>query len=161
MGIGDHGRFAEDIAANQICGFPADARQLDELFHRIRNDPAVFVAQHPGHRHDVPRLGFVQTAGMDDFPDLLHIRLGERLKGRVAAEQGGGDQIDSGVGALCGQAGRNQQLQRVGIGKRANGVGIAFSQAADCLQGNILFLHGFFHPLYRLYIGHGNKASLT
>ena len=149
MGIRYHSGLAEDVAANQIGSFPADARQPGQLLDRIRYAPAVFVAQHLRHSHNIPCLGFIQAAGMDDFPDLLGIGLRKRLKGGVAAEQGRGDQIHSGIGALRGQARCNQQLQRVGIGKRTDGVGIALFQAIDSLQGNLLFSHDFSHPLWQ------------
>lgn len=45
--------------------------------YRVRYDPAVFVAQHFGHCHNIPRFGFIQAAGMDDFPDLLGIGLAQ------------------------------------------------------------------------------------
>ena len=98
----DHARFAVDIAADQIGRFPPHAGKLYQLLHCVRHHAPVLIPKHLCHGHDVPGLGLVQAAGTDVAAHLLRVRLGKGLQGGIPLEQGGGNHIHPGVGALRG-----------------------------------------------------------
>ena len=136
-----HAGDVENIAAHEIGGFPSHPRQLDELLHRLGNLPVIHVPQHPRHGHDVPGLGLVQPAGSDIFPHLLGGGVGKRVEGRVPLEQRRGYQVHPRVGALGGQPGGDEELERVGIGQGTDGVRIALAQRLDGGYCHSFFSH--------------------
>ena len=74
VGIHDNCRLVKNIAQDQVCRFPADARQLQELIHSIRNLAAVILQQHLGRKNNVPGLRVIKAAGMDNLLKFRDIR---------------------------------------------------------------------------------------
>ena len=64
-------------------------------------------------------------------PHLLGGGVGKRVEGRVPLEQRRGYQVHPRVGALGGQPGGDEELERVGIGQGTDGVRIALAQRLD------------------------------
>ena len=142
MGVRNNRRLAEDVAENQIGGFAADPRDFDELRHRARYLAVVVLKQILCGGVDVARLGIAETAGTDDFLDVLRLCVGKRLESGELAVEILRDDVDTGVRTLGGQPGGKQQLIILLILQGADGVRIFLFQQND----------GAFRPLLRCQI---------
>ena len=147
VGVGHHGRPPVDVARHEVGRLAPYAGQLDQLFHRVGNDAAELVAQHVRHGDDIPRLGLVQAAGADILAHFVRGGVGEGIQRRKPFKQGGRHHVDPRVGALGRQAGGDEQLQRIGIGQRADGVGVPLGKLLNGKKSAFFFSHITIHGL--------------
>ena len=95
---------------------------------------------------------------MNQFSDFLFGALAESLQGGEAGEEGGGDQIDPGVGALGGQPGGDEQLEGVLVVQGAEGVGVLGLKGLHGQKGQL----GTFHKrqsFSSFWRGKGNRKA--
>ena len=79
---------------------------------------------------DALRLRTEEARGPDELLDLLRVRARECRGVGEAGEELGGDLVDAHVGALRGQDGRDEQLERRREVELAASVGIGLGEAA-------------------------------
>lgn len=137
----DRARHTEDIAHHEVGGLSPDARQGGQLVEGGGYLAAVAVDQHARHRDDIAALGLIQPAGFYVLGDLVGRGRGEILRAGVAFKERGRDHVHACVGALGGEARRDETLERVGVFQRADGVGIFIFQRFDRGEGDLLFSH--------------------
>ena len=126
VGVCHNGRFAVDIPADEIGGFAANAGQGGELFNGAGHFAVKLVQQHPAHIDDVLSLGVEKSAGADDVFHIFQFGRGQGLQAGIGGKEGGGDQVDPGVGALGGESGGDEQLIIFFVEKAAGRLAISF-----------------------------------
>ena len=110
VGVAHIGRLAEHVPKDEVRGLAAHAGETRQGLHGAGDLAAVFVNELSGAGDDVPGLAVEKTAGADVLAHLCRIRLREALQRGEAGIEGGGHLVDPLVGALGGQAHREQQL---------------------------------------------------
>ena len=115
VGIGNDGRLAVNIAADEIGGFSSDARKTGQILYIIRH-PSIEPFQNiAAHFDDAFRLGAKKTAGMDRGTELFKIGCGKGFQGRVFFKERRRDHVDAGGGTLRRKRRWDQQLIGRGI----------------------------------------------
>ncbi len=104
--------------------FAPDTGQAQYGVEIFRYRAAEAFGQRRGGRHAVFGLGTVQTDAFNQWFDLVRRRLGHRRRVRVTGKKRRGRGVDAFVGRLCGQNGRDQQLEGVAVAKFGFGVGV-------------------------------------
>lgn len=132
----------ENIAHDEVRGFSADTGQGDQLVEGIGNIAVVAITQDACHRDDILGFGFVESAGLDVFRQLLGRALCEVRGAGVALKKRGSHHVDARVGTLGGESGRDQTLERIGVHQRADRIGVFFFQRFDRLERDLFFCHG-------------------
>ena len=108
VGIGNDGRFAEDIAHNEVGALAADTGQGKKFFKGLRHVIVIFLVQDAHAGADVTGFAAAESAGTDDLFNLF------RLRGSECSDVGeffiekGCDLVDAGVGTLGSQANAHQ-----------------------------------------------------
>ena len=142
VGIGDDGRFAEDIAHDEVGALSADAGQGQEFFEGLRHMVVVLVVEDAHAGADVAGLAAAQAAGTDDFFDLLRFRGGECRDIREFFVEQRCDLVYARIGALGGQADAHQELPGLFIVQRALRDRVLCFQPFNYLQSE--FFSAFF-----------------
>ena len=62
VSIGNNGRLAEYVAANQICRFSADSRQRGQILNVVRNHASKIGKNFLRHTDNVLSLGAIKAA---------------------------------------------------------------------------------------------------
>ena len=110
VGIRHDGGVAVDIRQDQVSGLSANARQLEQFLHGIRDLSAVLLQQHDRGVFDIIGLGAEQAAGLYDGAKFLDIRRRKGFQRGETLKENRRHQIDPGIGTLGGQARGEQQL---------------------------------------------------
>ena len=150
--------LAEGVAEDDVGGFAADAGELDEFVHGLRDVSAMLVDEEPAAGADVFGLGAVEADGAEVVLEGGGIGLGVVARGAVFFEEGGGDFIDLHVGALRGEDGGDEEFEGIGEGEFAVGVGVDagedFAEGSGALGGGELF-----HVGAKDHKGGGNRRK--
>ena len=115
MAVDRETRHAERVAEYHVRGLAADARELDERLHRVRHFAAVLFGDRRRHADQRFRFRAEETGRLDDGFELGGGGAGKRPGGGVAGEQGRRDLVHALVGALRGEDGRREQLERIAV----------------------------------------------
>ena len=142
VGVGDDGRFAEDVAHDKVCALSADAGQSQELFEGLRHMVVVLVVKDAHTGTDVAGLAAAQAAGADDLLDFLRFGGGKCRNVREFFVQQRCDLVHTGIGALGCKADTHQELPGLFIVQCALCDRILCFQTFDYLQGE--FFSAFF-----------------
>ena len=143
VGVADHAAgHAVQVPQQKICGLSANAGNFQKLLHGAGDFSAIVPDQRLAAQNDVPGLVLIESAGPDQFFHTRDIRPGHGLQGGKFGEEGRGDLIHTGVGALGREPDSKQQLVVLFVYKRADGVGVeAFQRLDDAFYSGFGF-HG-------------------
>ena len=142
--VAHDGRLAENIAEDEVCGLASDARQPQQLLHRVGHPAAVLREQHHRAGVQVARLGAEQAAAADILRDLLLARLREALERRKIRKQLFRHDVHARIRTLRGEPRREQQLVVVRIVQCADRFGIDLLQPLRHRLHAFLLCHGSF-----------------
>ena len=108
-----------------------------KVFHGSGNFAAVVLDQGGGAAADGFGLGAEEAGGADEVLQHGQGNFG-KVPGRPAAgKEGGGDLIDPCIGALGGEDGGDEELERVGMIQLAMGGGVGAFELGDDLAGAV------------------------
>jgi len=136
VGIDDDTRFdAVGVPKDDVGGFTSDAGEVGEGVEIYRNFAIMFPDE--GFRGGNEVLGLVaeEAGGADEVFDILLLCGGKRSGVRVFFEERGRHHVDAHVGALRGQNGGNEELERAVVVQLAMGVGVGGAEDAEQLAG--------------------------
>ena len=101
VSVDDHAFcLSECNTQHNVCGFPGDARQLEQLFHCCGNLASVFFRNNPGGGFDALRFVSEEAAGMNHRFQFRGIDCGEIPRRLAPFEERGRDQVHHLVRAL-------------------------------------------------------------
>lgn len=115
---------SEGVSEDDVGGLSADAGEGVEGFHGLGDLAAVVGDEGLGHGDDGLGLVAVEAGGLDVPLELGLGDLGVGCDVGVLLEEGFGDDVDADVGALCGEDGGDEELERAGEVQRALCVGV-------------------------------------
>ena len=119
---------AEGVAEHDVGGLAPDARQRDQVLEPAGHLTVVALDQRLAQPDQRVGLGPEEPGGLDHRLELGAVGGGVVGGGAVRREQRRRDHVDPGVGALGGQDGRDQQLERRGEVQLAVGVGVGLGE---------------------------------
>ena len=140
MGVAHHAAgHLVDVPQQQVGGFPPHTGQPQQLFHGAWDLAAKIGEQHLAGQYNISGLVLVKPAGAHIVFHIPDVRVCHGFQGGIGSEQGGGDLIDPGVGALGGEPDGDHQLIVLVILQSANRIGIALLQSLN--NGGYFFFH--------------------
>ena len=104
---------AEGIAENNVCSLAADSRKSGEFRERARDFSVVRTEQSQCTALEVLGFGAKKSGGLDDGLQFGLWNVGVILGGPAAFKKDAGHLVDSNIGALGGEDGSHEQLERV------------------------------------------------
>ena len=131
MPIDRQARHAECVPEDDICGFPADARELGEEFH-VRRDAALMLGDESlRHANERFRLLAEETGREDDRLELARRGFRERSRVGVLVKQRRRHHVHARVGRLRRKDRRHEQLERISIMQLRIGVRMLLRECFD------------------------------
>jgi hypothetical protein len=118
MGVHDHPWLPERPTQDDVGGLAADAVQLEQLFHRLWDDPAETLVELARHHLDGARLLMIEPGRLDaglELGGVCRREVGGRL---ISREQRRRHLVHLRVGALGRENRGHQQLKRVVVSQR-------------------------------------------
>ena len=123
--------LAVSDSENDIGGFAADAVKQDQFVKGVGDFPAVFLDQALAAVADGAGL-VAEEAGAANHGLEFGGGCGSEIGSlAVTLKQRRGDEINSLVGALCAEDGRDEELQRIVVAQGAARAGVGGTQAAE------------------------------
>ncbi len=116
--------FVEGVAQDDVGGFAAYAAQAGQFLHGLGHIAAEFFQNVLGGLFDGFGFAAEKTGGLDDFFDVSLRSGGQGLDGGIFFEEDRGDHVDAHIGALGGEDGGDEQLERVLMVQGAVGRGV-------------------------------------
>ena len=112
VGVDRESGLAEGVAEYHVRGFPSDAGQFEQSFHRIREFAVELLDD--GFRRLQNMVGFrpVESAGEDRLFELFPSAARERFGVRPALEEVARDHVHAFVRTLGGQDRGDEELER-------------------------------------------------
>ena len=111
--IHDYGRFAEDLAEDDVGGLAACARNQDELVHGGGHAAIVILQQIGGSASNAPGLAPEEPEGVHDVLELGELGGCERFGIWVVLPEDRGYPVHALIGGLGRQDGRYQQAEGI------------------------------------------------
>ena len=118
VGVSHDGRLAEHIPHNQVGAFAAHTGQAQQRVKVAGHFAAVFIPQLAHTGRNIPRLAAPQAAGFYNGFDFFRFGRCQRFHTGISGKQVLHHHVYTGVGALCRQPYRHQQLPGVVIIQR-------------------------------------------
>ena len=132
VGIDDHTFiFPERVSQHDVGRFSRDPVKREEFFHRVRDLAAEIVANRPAGQLNAAGFVPIKSRRPHQLFNLADLRFGKIFRRPEPREQSRYNFIDPRIGALGGEDGRDQKLQRIFVFQRTDGVGISFSKPCD------------------------------
>jgi hypothetical protein len=108
----DAGRDSIRPTQDHVGRFSADAGQLREGLHRPWDLAAMLRDDRPAASEEGSSLRSKETCGSNDGFEILLLGSRHSRRRRIGAEEDRGHLVHPGIGTLCRQDGRHQQLER-------------------------------------------------
>lgn len=138
MGIDGNAGHAESVAEHDVRGFPPDPMQGHQVLHPRGDYAVVPFDEVSGKSEERFGLGAEKPRGPNEILNPLAGSGREGARVRVGGEEGGRDLIDPDIGALRGENGCDEQLERVVEIELAARVGILISEKSKDPPGAFL-----------------------
>ncbi len=122
---------AKDFAEDDVGGFSADAWELNEGVEGVGDGAVVVFKEGAGAALNVASFGAEEAGGLDEGFEFREGDFSVVAGGFASGEKGGGDLIDSGVGALGGEDGGDEEIEGGMIVEFAVGVGVGEGEALE------------------------------
>ena len=112
MGIDDDTGLPEGGSENDIRGLSADARQGDQLFHRVRNLFTKALGHGFAAGDEMLRFIFEETGGTNELFEFRKMSRSQLCRLPIPSEERWSNLVDTLVGTLGGEDCGNEQLPR-------------------------------------------------
>lgn len=112
MGIDDDTGLAERSPQNDICRLPANARQRDQLLHRMRNLFTEALGHSFAAGDEMFRLILKETRGTNELFEFRRMRRSQLCWSPILSKERWRDLVDSLVGTLGGEDRGHEQFPR-------------------------------------------------
>ena len=131
VGVDDDAGFdAVGVAEDDIGGFASDPGQMGEGFEFAGDFAFVVVDEGLGGGADIFRFVAEEAGGADEVFEVFLARGSHAFGVREFLEEGGGHHVDAHVGALRGEDGGDEELERAVVVEFAVGVGVGGAEDA-------------------------------
>ena len=127
--------LAESVAENDVGRLAPNAGECNESFHGVGDATAALGGQRGARPSQAAGLGVEESGLADVVLELARRRPRVVRRGPVFPEEFGGDLVDPDVGALRGEDGRDEELERAREVERASGFRIRAGAAAEVGAG--------------------------
>ena len=142
VGVGYHAALLVEVTKKEIGYFATNAREFEQLFHRVRHDAVVLIYEHSASILGVLRFDVIKPTRADVFFELFNARRGNRLGRWIGGKKLAANEIDACIGALRRKSAHNEQLPRLAAPfQRTKRLGIYFFKSCHAKCGFFFFIH--------------------